>query len=408
MLKKIWIGFLLLLLLFSCSSENKVFYVNSYHQGYPPSDEVFQAIKNVFDSAQDIHLETYFLDSKLNPSPEKIQQNVALALEQIQKFKPDLIIASDDDAVKYLVVPYLKGTKTPVVFCGVNWSANQYGLPAPNVTGMLEVLPLRENLQQIKKINPEARKMLILSENSTSEQNNRVLLDTLFRSAGFEPEYELVNEFADWKSAFVDANETFDLIYLPTNGSIKNWNKDEAIETVRQNIRIPVFTCDDFMMPYCIFGMTKVASEQGEWAAKTALEILYGKNITEIPLAINKRSKTFFNSELAVRYTATFHGSKEVGKGLESKIRKEMGLNSINYPSFLDGPFEIEYKFDTESLLAYYSGILSLAGMERITGINRKQLWSYLHGHSKPRKAQVQRIEKAIHTLGAELSTVSL
>ena len=25
-------------------------------------------------------------------------------------------------------------------------------------------------------------------------------------------------------------------------------------------------------------------------------------------------------------YTATFHGSKEVGKGLEMKIRKEMGL----------------------------------------------------------------------------------
>ncbi len=26
------------------------------------------------------------------------------------------------------------------------------------------------------------------------------------------------------------------------------------------------------------------------------------------------------------RYTATFHGSKEVGKGLEIKIKKEMGL----------------------------------------------------------------------------------
>lgn len=26
------------------------------------------------------------------------------------------------------------------------------------------------------------------------------------------------------------------------------------------------------------------------------------------------------------RYTAPFHGSKEVGKGLENKIKKEMGL----------------------------------------------------------------------------------
>lgn len=289
------------LFLFSgCQKPPKrVFYVNSYHQGYPPSDEVFEAIQHTLDSVQGIHLESFFLDSKRNPSPEKIQENVALALEQIHKLKPDLIIASDDDAVKYLVVPHFREKEIPIIFCGVNWSADQYGLPAANVTGMLEVLPLHENLQQVKKFNPESRKMLILSENSTSEQNNRILLDTLFRAAGFEPEYELVNEFAEWETAFIAANKNFDLIYLPTNGSIKNWNKAEALETVSQNIKVPVITCDDFMMPYCVFGMTKVASEQGEWAAKTALEILKGKSIGEIPLTRNTKTKTHFNRELA-------------------------------------------------------------------------------------------------------------
>jgi ABC-type uncharacterized transport system substrate-binding protein len=262
---------------------------------------VFAAIRYVLDSAESIQLESFFLDSKRNPSPETIKQNVEFALEQIEHFNPDLIIASDDDAVKYLVVPHFKGREIPVVFCGVNWSAKQYGLPAQNVTGMLEVLPLRENLAQIKKFNPEAVKMLILSENSTSEQNNKVLLDTLFRSAGFEPEYHLVNEFSEWKTAFIAANRNFDLIYLPTNGSIKNWDKAEAIEIVSQNITVPVITCDDFMMPYCVFGMTKVASEQGQWAAKTALEVLNGKSIVEIPLSRNIKSKVFRNQKLAAK-----------------------------------------------------------------------------------------------------------
>jgi len=301
MLQKRFLGCLFFILIFSCSQQKKVFYVNSYHLGYPPSDEVYKAIQNVFDSVQGIHLETFFLDSKRNPSPDSISENVALALEQIQKFNPDLIIASDDDAVKHLIVPYFKGKEIPVVFCGVNWSADQYGLPASNVTGMLEVLPLKENLQQVKLFNPEARKMLILSENSTSEQNNKALLDTLFRSSGFEPEYTLVNEFAEWKTAFIASNQTFDLIYLPTNGAIKNWNNAEAVQTVSQNIKIPVITCDDFMMPYCVFGMTKVASEQGEWAAKTALKILEGKSIGEIPLTKNKQTKVFLNQELANR-----------------------------------------------------------------------------------------------------------
>ena len=302
-MKNLIIAISAILLLFSaCQKQPKrVFYVNSYHQGYPPSDEVFAAIQHTFDSVHGIKLESFFLDSKRNPSPEKIQENVALALEQIHKLKPHLIIASDDDAVKYLVVPHFKGKEIPVVFCGVNWSAEQYGLPAPNITGMLEVLPLHENLQQVKKLNPEARKMLILSENSTSEQNNKVLLDTLFRSAGFEPEYTLVNEFADWKTVFIAANQNFDLIYLPTNGSIKNWDKAEAIETISQNIKVPIVTCDDFMMPYCVFGMTKVPTEQGEWAAKTALEVLNGKSIREIPLTRNIQTKVFFNQDLAVK-----------------------------------------------------------------------------------------------------------
>ena len=49
------------------------------------------------------------------------------------------MIASDDNAQKYLVVPYLKGTQVPVIFNGVNWDASAYGFPTSNVTGMIEV-----------------------------------------------------------------------------------------------------------------------------------------------------------------------------------------------------------------------------------------------------------------------------
>jgi len=80
----------------------------------------------------------------------------------------------------------------------------------------------------------------------------------------------------------------------------------------------------------------------------------------------------------------------------------------FSYPKFLDEEFEIVYKFDVESLLQYYSGILSLSGMEKITGIHQKQLWSYLHGNSKPRKPQVAKIEKALHSLGSEFLSISL
>jgi hypothetical protein len=74
----------------------------------------------------------------------------------------------------------------------------------------------------------------------------------------------------------------------------------------------------------------------------------------------------------------------------------------------LDDEFEIVYKFDATSLLEYYSGILSLSGMEKITGIHQKQLWSYLHGKSKPRKPQIVKIENGLHQLGQEFLSISL
>jgi hypothetical protein len=89
-------------------------------------------------------------------------------------------------------------------------------------------------------------------------------------------------------------------------------------------------------------------------------------------------------------------------------FKKTAIKEGFSYPKFLDDEFVIVYKFDVESLLQYYSGILSLSGIQKITGIHQKQLWSYLHGNSKPRKPQAVKIEKALQNLGKELISISL
>jgi len=84
---------------------------------------------------------------------------------------------------------------------------------------------------------------------------------------------------------------------------------------------------------------------------------------------------------------------------------KEQGFK---YPDFLDNEFEIIYEFDTKSLLEYYSGILTLAGLEKITGIHQKQLWTYMHTDTKPREKQIRKIEHGLHKLGSELCSISM
>ena len=84
---------------------------------------------------------------------------------------------------------------------------------------------------------------------------------------------------------------------------------------------------------------------------------------------------------------------------------KEFGCE---VPEELTGDYELVFKMDVKSLLDFYSGIFSKAGLERITGINQKQLWHYASGGRKPRPEQAIKLESAMHKLGEELLSISL
>ena len=82
-------------------------------------------------------------------------------------------------------------------------------------------------------------------------------------------------------------------------------------------------------------------------------------------------------------------------------------MEGFKYPAFLDDEYEISYSVDAQSLMKYYvgKGIFSLAGMEKMTGINQKQLWSYLNG-TKPRKTQNNRIVAGFQSLNKDLTAI--
>lgn len=79
-----------------------------------------------------------------------------------------------------------------------------------------------------------------------------------------------------------------------------------------------------------------------------------------------------------------------------------------NIPDVFKGEYELVYKFSAEALLNAYSNIFTKAALSRITGINERQLWHYAAGVSKPRPAQLKRIEEGIHKIGRQLIAISL
>lgn len=67
---------------------------------------------------------------------------------------------------------------------------------------------------------------------------------------------------------------------------------------------------------------------------------------------------------------------------------------------------EFEYLYDIPSFLEYYAYALSLAGLERITGINQRQLSHYINGTAIPRRKTIDRFQRRLHSFADDLCAV--
>lgn len=283
----------------SCLRETpRVLYVNSYHQGYASSDAIMLGIQEGL-AKEKVQLDVHFLDGKRKP--DALPEAAAEAMAKIREKKPDLILVSDDDAMQHLVAPFLRGGPTPVLFGGVNWTADPYEVPNQFVTGMLEVLPVEETIRLLKAQRPDIKDLFVLSEESLVEQKSRRFLDPIYWRCGLSTTYGLVPDFKEWKLAFRWANRNTQVVYFGTQGAIRDWDEEAAVAFIREHIRVPVFSCNEWMMRYCVVGRVKVAREPGDWLAQQAIRILNGTKPTEIPLSRNQASRVLGNPDLAAR-----------------------------------------------------------------------------------------------------------
>jgi len=67
---------------------------------------------------------------------------------------------------------------------------------------------------------------------------------------------------------------------------------------------------------------------------------------------------------------------------------------------------EFEFLFDTASFLTSVSSTFTMAGLSKITGINRKQLGHYVQGTSKPSAKTATRIQESIISYVNEIAAV--
>ena len=273
----------------------KILFVDSYHEGDAWSDGITAGIQQVLEGSN-VTLRIHRMDTKRNKTEKFKKQAARKAKAVIEEFKPDVVIAADDNAAKYLIVPYYRGGNLPFIFAGINWDAERYGFPARNVTGMVEVNAVENLLETLRTFSGGVTVGFLSDDTSPTQKELETYAEVL--KLEFD-KVSLVSTFADWKQAYVEMQESVDVLYFYNNAGIEGWNDQEASRFALENARIPSGAVQAWMAPYVLLVFPKDAVEQGEWAATTALRIIQGVSPEDIPLARNKRTTPMMNSAMA-------------------------------------------------------------------------------------------------------------
>ncbi len=275
----------------------RVLHIDSYHRGNEWNDRIADAVRDTL-AGTGVELEIIHMDTKRNPSEAFKRAAGRRAKEAIERFRPDVVTTSDDNAAQYLIQAHYRDADLPFVFCGLNWDASAYGMPYTNVTGMVEVSPIPQIIRLLRNY-AKGDRIGYLTEDTETKRKELEYHERLF-GIEYDRVY-LVTTFEEWKGAYRRAQDEVDMLVILGIAAIEDFDDAEAQRLAETETRIPSGTDFDWLMHFTMLGVGKVPEEQGRWAARAALQILDGVPPSRIPLAHNKEGRLYFNPRIAAR-----------------------------------------------------------------------------------------------------------
>ncbi len=295
-------------------NNKKILFINSYHQGYDWSDDIeygfiralgikaHPPFKNQYDTDQ-LDVKIFRMDTKNNQAFSHMKQKANEVKTLIEKWEPDVVVASDDNASKYLIAPHFKNSTLPFIFCGLNWDASVYGFPTKNVTGMVEVAPVLKLIAFLKTY-AKGAKIGYIGSNVVSErkelQHYKKVLDITFADG------TLISTFDEWKKEYLRLQKSVDILIMLNQVGIPDWDETAAKSFVKEHTVIPSGTSTKNIRGISLVAFSRIAEEQGMWAGERALEVIAGKKVIDIPVVTNQNSTVHLNMALAKKLNIIF------------------------------------------------------------------------------------------------------
>jgi ABC transporter substrate binding protein len=272
------------------TSKPRVLILHSYDTEYSWVRDINTALNRKLGTKPYI-LRWHYMDTKRNPDDAFKQRSGVLARRIIDEWRPDILIAIDDDAQRYAARFYANDPRLKIVFAGINGEIAPYGYDkAKNVTGILE----RKQWLGVKNLILEAVRPRVPADRPVKiayigDTSGSVKEDTHFLEAfDWKPfilhRSKLVKTFDEWKAEATRANEEADVLVTTNYRRIQVSEADakkfvapeDLVKWTEDNTpKIPVIGTNGFYVEDG--GMIAIATspfEQGRVAAEMTVAIL--------------------------------------------------------------------------------------------------------------------------------------
>jgi ABC-type uncharacterized transport system substrate-binding protein len=347
---KPWINKGMMLLFFVCIAaylvwsaihRPRVLVLQSYGLDYAWTRDVNESIKKGF-FGKPFDVQYHFMDTKTHSDPEFKYIAGSRARKRINNWKPDVLIAVDDNAQSLVAVCYmdpkkvdidkLRSAKNPavraifgqcrkehpdlkIVFVGIGAEPDDYGYKGQdNVTGILERMDLPallETINLIARVQKKSRMVVAAPiDDSTSGIYNLDGLLKLKREAapyGITIQPQQIKTFAQWKKMVERANKQADLFLISNYHTIKcdsgpkskRVSPSDLINWTEAHSSLPgvggwgFYVADGGMLSVAVSPF-----EQGEVAARLAIKIIEGATPASLPVETTHQSIIFMRQAL--------------------------------------------------------------------------------------------------------------
>lgn len=285
----------------------RILILNSYHRGLAWTDEAAEgAVRVIANAFPGSDFATEYMDWKHYPTQRNLDLFSSYMEYKYSGQKLDLVIATDDAALKYALDN--RGRlfpDAPVVFSGVNREgAKKLTAGFDRVTGVLEDVDPSDTIRMALEINPGLKNLYVVFDSSESGLSTGELAISAIKRIKPGLNAVAVNNMT-YEEITQDVSQisSDSAILITTHYSDRlgrTMEFEEFCQFIRNSSHVPVFHLYDFAMNHGAIGGRLLSGRlQGERAGELAVRVLKGEvNATSPFLQVDTTRNVFDYREL--------------------------------------------------------------------------------------------------------------